>query len=149
MPAHAVIEILDALQLPERQPLKLRLQLLDALAQLPQPRRARRCRWRGLCACGCPLLREFSRERPGAGQLGIIRAARAGQLLDREVLVVALEHVSLYTREEIAARRCRPLLGGRELAALLSELMLVDQESRLSACTGERGVAPPGGELPG
>ncbi len=93
MSARTFIEILDALQLPERQALKLRLQLLDALAQLPQPRRARRGPWRGLCACGGPLLRQFSRERPGAGQRGIVRAARAGQLLDREVLVVAFEHV--------------------------------------------------------
>jgi len=91
--------VLDVLQAARRQRLKLSLQPLDALAQLTKLRRGRRGRRRGLCACGAALLWRLARERPGAGHLGIVRAASACQLLDRKILVVALEHVPLHTRQ--------------------------------------------------
>ena len=97
-------------KLAERQRPKLRLQLLDALAQLPQLRAGRRGRLRGLCECGAPLLWKLGCELPRAGQRRVIRAARARQLLDREILVVAFEHVPLHAGEEIAACRRLSLL---------------------------------------
>ncbi len=70
--------------------------------------------------------------------LGVVGAACAWQLLDREVFVVALEHLPLHACEEHRPGRPRGLLGGRELAATLGEIVVIDQKS----CFLARGRAP-------
>jgi hypothetical protein len=71
------VEVLDALKRPERQRPKLRLQLLDALAQLTQLGPCRGRRLRRLCQRGAALLWGLAREPPGAGELGVVRPTRA------------------------------------------------------------------------
>ena len=69
--------MLDVLKLPKRQRPKLRLKLLDALAQLAQLRSGRRGRLRGLCQRGPALLWKLGCELPGAGEVRVVRAASA------------------------------------------------------------------------
>ena len=73
------LEMLDALKLARRQRLKLGLQMLDALAQLPQPRGRRRGRRSPALRVRRPALVESrSRKQPGASQLRVVCATRAG-----------------------------------------------------------------------
>jgi hypothetical protein len=46
----------------------------------------------GLRACGGLLLARRCRAARSVGYFGVVGSAGAGELLDREVLVVALEH---------------------------------------------------------
>src|SRR3989442_6325620 len=75
------VEILHALQLARRQRLELCLQLLDALAQLPQPCRSCRGRRDWLCERSAPLLWRLSREHPGTGKLRVVGTTSRRQLL--------------------------------------------------------------------
>src|SRR5271165_3705002 len=77
------VEVLDALQLPDGQRLELCLQLLDALAQLPQRRRGRCGRRRAFRECGSPLLWELYRQGTGGGQLEVVGTPCPRQLFDR------------------------------------------------------------------
>jgi hypothetical protein len=114
----ACVEVLDALQLPRGQRPDLGTQSLDAACQLAQALCARD-RWDGLRACGRLLLTRFSWAARCAGRLGVVGSAGAGELLDREILVVALKHPAGNAGEQLASVGRRSLVCGCELAALL------------------------------
>src|ERR1700728_3988722 len=102
------------------------MQLLDAVSQLAQAFGAGDRR-DGLRACGRLLLTWFSWAACCASYLGVVGAAGAGELLDRKVLVVALEHSPSDAREQLIPRGCRSLVFGGELGSLLGVAVLVDE----------------------
>jgi hypothetical protein len=85
-------------QLGTRERGALRAELLESLAELAQPRRGHR--WRvGFGAQRGMLLHWFAGVVEGERELAIIHATGRCELLDRQVLVVTLDHPPTGTRK--------------------------------------------------
>ena len=85
-------------------------------------RSASSCRRSGLaipglvCARAAALVAQFSRAARYAVCVGVVRAAGTGELLDREVLVVALEHSPRDAREQLVTVRRSVSVGANSRA---------------------------------
>jgi hypothetical protein len=105
------LDVAEALDRSHRQRAALCSQALELLAHRRQLVPAVR-RERELGARGRPLLRHFA-IRPSRGrELRIVGASCGDQLLDRELLGVALAHVLCRTREQLGALHRRTTLPG-------------------------------------
>ena len=89
------VEFVELLELHGRQRFELAAEPVDLLAQLAE-RGPASCRERRLRLLGCLLLERLDR---GLGELRVISTSGLGELVDREVFVVAFEHLSRDARK--------------------------------------------------
>ena len=79
-------------------------------------------------------------------ELAVVRTAGGRELLDSEVLVVALEHPPPCTRQQLS-RVAGWFAGSGAWSARSRDGVVVDQQPRGCAGARERGVAPPRCEI--
>ena len=117
------VNLVDPTELVGGQRVAVEAEQLDLLAQRDEPQGAL-VHDEGLGAPGRLLLDRLASYR--TDELEVVGVTGRGELLDREILVVADRHPQLHAREELLSRACARRIARRDVVAIAVERLVVD-----------------------